>query len=154
MTSRSTSSPSLPAGSAPVAADARPPGAPFDGAVDGVGGHVALTGFLHRQSEAEVGGGVATALLRRHRDLTRHLGEDRALASVGGRLLVLDRRPLRVSGHGSSLSVSCRPPRVDGRSDQLRVTRMYRRLPTCQTSPSAGAESTSAFSTRASLSLT
>src|SRR5450759_764473 len=74
-------------------------GAALDGAVDVVGGHVDLAGLLDGEAETEVGGGVSPALLGRDRDLSRHLGEDGALLGVGGRLLVLDRRPLGVSGH-------------------------------------------------------
>src|ERR1035437_1277643 len=76
-------------------------GATLDGAVDVVGGHVDLAGLLDSEAETEVGGGVSPTLLGSDRDLSGHLRENGALFGVGGRLLVLDRRPLGVSGHGS-----------------------------------------------------
>src|SRR5207245_8753798 len=43
---------------------------------------------------------VAAPFLGRDGELTRHLGELLAFAGVRGRLLVLDRRPFGMSGHG------------------------------------------------------
>jgi hypothetical protein len=79
-------------------------GAALDGALDVVGGHVDLTGLLHGQAQPEVADGVGTALARRHRQLAGHLGEDLAALGVDDRLLVLDPRPLAVTGHEPSVA--------------------------------------------------
>ena len=75
-------------------------GALGDRALDVVLGHRRVLGLLHGQRERGVALDVAAALLRRHRDGARELGEQLAAACVDDRLLVLDPRPLGMTGHG------------------------------------------------------
>ena len=75
-------------------------GALGDRALDVVLRHRRVLGLLHGQRERRVALDVAAALLRRHRDGARELGEELAAAGVDDRLLVLDPRPLGMTGHG------------------------------------------------------
>src|SRR5581483_4436577 len=65
--------------------------------------------LLDRVLEREVAARVGAALLRRDDDRARELREELAALRVGGALLVLDRRPLAMSGQGS-------PPRGRARA--------------------------------------
>ena len=75
-------------------------GALRDRALDVVLGHRGVLGLLHGQRERGIALDVAAALLRRHRDGARELGEELAAAGVDDRLLVLDPRPFGMTGHG------------------------------------------------------
>ena len=79
-------------------------GALGDRALDVVLGHRGVLGLLHREPEPRVALDVAAALLRRDRDGARELGEQLAATGVDDRLLVLDPRPFRVTGHGVEVS--------------------------------------------------
>ena len=92
-----------------VAARARALG---DGALDVVLGHRRVLGLLDGQRERRVALDVAAALLGRHRDGARELGEELAPAGVDDRLLVLDPRPLGMTGHACSLGGRAVAPRI------------------------------------------
>ena len=89
-------------------------GALGDGALDVVLGHRGVLGLLDGQPERRVALGVAAALLGGHRDGARELGEELAAARVDDRLLVLDPRPLGMTGHGFDASDEP-PPAVERR---------------------------------------
>src|SRR5919201_2554315 len=61
--------------------------------------HVDITGLLDRESQPVVTVWIPATFASRDRDLARHLGELLTFLRVGEGLLVLDRRPFRVSGH-------------------------------------------------------
>ena len=98
-----------------VGADA---GAAVDRPLDVVLRHRGVAGLLDRRRQGRVAVGVAAAIARRDGDRPRQLGEELAALGVGGALLVLDRRPLRMSGHTwHSMNVemvSDSPPRRAG----------------------------------------
>ena len=77
-------------------------GALFDGALDGVLGHVGVLGFVDRVAEGEVGVGVGPALACGGHDGLGALGPDLALLLVLAFLAVADVRPFAVAGHGES----------------------------------------------------
>ena len=78
---------------------ARGPGAAVDRPLDVVLGHRVAARLLDRRGEGEVRVGVSPALTGGDRDRARELREQLPALGVGGRLLVLDRSPFRVSGH-------------------------------------------------------
>ena len=73
------------------------PGAAVDRPLDVVLGHRVALRLLDRGGEGEVRVRVSPALTRGDRDRPRELREQLAALGVGRRLLVLDRRPLRVT---------------------------------------------------------
>src|SRR2546425_4702178 len=73
--------------------------AALDSASDIVLRHVDVARLFHRQAEPVITVRIAPTLSGRDRDLPGHLGELLALLGVGEGLLVLDRRPLGMSGH-------------------------------------------------------
>ena len=85
------------------------PGALVDGPLDVVLGHRVVLGLLHGQGERRVALDVSPALTRRDGDRARELGEQRAALGVGGALLVLDRGPFGVTGHGRASLERLRP---------------------------------------------
>src|SRR3954471_14220161 len=87
-------------------------GALGDRALDVVLGHRGVLGLLDRQAERGVALGVAAALLRRDGDRARELREQLSAAGVDDRLLVLDPRPFRVTGHGPDGSGRAGIPRI------------------------------------------
>src|SRR4029077_10270387 len=60
-------------------------------------GHRGVAGLLHGETEGGVGVDGAAAITCRDRDRARKFGEELAALRVRGALLVLDRRPLRVT---------------------------------------------------------
>src|SRR5207302_7720024 len=73
--------------------------APLDGPLDGVDRYRRRARLLVHGTQRGVGVEVAAALARRHLQLADELGEELAPRLVGGTLLVLDRGPLRMTGH-------------------------------------------------------
>ena len=74
-------------------------GAPLDGPLDGVERHRRVAGLLVHRAQRRVRVEVAAALAGRHLDLADQLGEELAARLVLRTLLVLDRRPLGMTGH-------------------------------------------------------
>jgi len=71
----------------------------LDGAVDVVGRHAVLARRQHRGPETRIGVDVAAAETRGNGDLLDQLGEQLAAPGILQSLLVLDRAPLRMTGH-------------------------------------------------------
>src|SRR4051794_1837195 len=99
-----------------------------DRALDVVLGHRGVAGLLDGEREPGVALDVSPALLRGHGDRAGELREELAAARVDDRLLVLDPRPFRVTGHGvrgylrrvssprgRSTSAAAAPPSPPGR---------------------------------------
>jgi len=74
-------------------------GAPIDGVLDLVRGHVRLARLLDREAQPEVAVRVPAAFLGGDRHLAGDLGEGDGSLGVDDRLLVLDAGPLRMAGH-------------------------------------------------------
>src|SRR5262249_41341788 len=74
-------------------------GSPGDRAFDVVLRHRGFFGLPTRVLKRGVGARIAAAVARRDGDRPRELGELLAPARIDDSLLVLDARPLRVSGH-------------------------------------------------------
>src|SRR5258708_4322064 len=70
-----------------------------DRPVAGVGRYRGVARVLDHGPQRRIGSRVAAAFPRRHLNLADELGEELAASLVLGSLLVLDRRPLRMSGH-------------------------------------------------------
>src|SRR4051812_13879340 len=87
-------------------------GALRDRALDVVLGHGGVLGLLDGERERRVAVDVAAALLRGDRDRARQLREQLAAAGVDDRLLVLDPRPFRGTGHAADGSGRAGIPRI------------------------------------------
>ena len=94
-----------------------------DRALDVVLGHRGVARLLDRVGQRRVGIGVAAAVARGDRDRARELGELLTAARVHDRLLVLDRGPLRVSGHGTKSRSGCGAARRAPRDQRAREAR-------------------------------
>src|SRR5204863_7324678 len=77
------------------------PRSPIDGSLDAVLWHGVVACLLDRGREREVRLGVPPALTSRDGDRARELREELPASCIRRRLLVLDGRPLGVTGHGS-----------------------------------------------------
>ena len=75
-------------------------GAALDRALDVVGRHVDRLGVGDDGAQARIAVGIAAAVARRDRQFLDDAREDLAALGVGRALLVLDRVPFRVAGHG------------------------------------------------------
>src|SRR5699024_11980969 len=75
------------------------PGPAFHGAVDVVVGNRGALCFLDGVEESRVAGRVASADAGGYFDVLHHFGEEFAPLRIVGSLLVLGRRPFRVSSH-------------------------------------------------------
>src|SRR5207302_8319095 len=80
--------------------------APLDRPLDGVDRHRRRARLLIHGTQRGVGVEVAAALARRHLELADELGEELAPRLVSGALLVLDRGPLRMTGHSPTSPLS------------------------------------------------
>ncbi len=78
----------------------------LDGTLDRVERHRVVAGLLKHGAQCRVGVGIAAALTGRNLDLLDQLGEELAALRVGRTLLVLDRRPLGMTAHGVTSTVS------------------------------------------------
>src|SRR5205823_14535148 len=85
----------------------------LDRSLDVVGRHAVLPGRLHRGPEARVGVDVAPAHARGDRYLLDQLGEQLPAPGILESLLVLDRAPLGMAGHGTCPSLPQGPGRVN-----------------------------------------
>ena len=110
-------------------------GAARDRALDVVLRHRDGPRALDRVGEVDVGVGIGPALLGGHDDGARELREELAALGVGGALLVLDRRPLGVTGHLVSFDL-----RGGSRAGHSRCLfgPDHRALSTLRTAPAAG----------------
>src|SRR5207244_4530790 len=90
------------------------PRAFLDRPLDVVGRHAVLPGRLHRGPEARVGVDVATAHAGGDGYLLDQLGEQLPAPGILESLLVFDRAPLGMAGHGTCSSL---PPGPGSRSE-------------------------------------
>ena len=100
-------------------------GALGDRALDVVLGHRGVLGLLDGEPERRVGVGVPAPVLGGHRDGARELREELAAARVDDRLLVLDPRPLGMTGHGFDASDAAAERRMRAMTERSTVVLVH-----------------------------